>query len=195
MKLKNPFNRGSRPNPSRTSKISDILGWDHPNLVYLASVIVNEYGAVLDQTSIFTLGISEKRLPYLKEEIEAAIELLLKFLSNKESWDKLIQKYPKIAAEIVTDHYRDALTAGYMELAKFLPDDAEAELCEKASQVFREIHGQGKAFDEIMDELKASWFQEVIQINKRISEDSSSRRKWLQDNFGKKEVHYDRHNI
>jgi hypothetical protein len=38
--------------------------WDHPDSAYLASVVVSEYGAVLDQAAIFTLGASEKRLPY-----------------------------------------------------------------------------------------------------------------------------------
>ena len=142
---------------------------------------------MLDQTSIFTLGVSEKRLPYHKKEIEAAIELLLKFLNNKESWGKLKQKYPQIAAEIMTDRYYNALKVSYMELAKFVPDN-EADPCEKASWLLHEPHNQGKTIDEIIDELKFSWFQEVIQINKRISEDSSSRLKRLQDNFGKKEI-------
>lgn len=75
-------------------------GWDLPNLVYLASVIVSEYGAILNETSKFTLGVSDKRLPYHKEEIQTAIELLLKFLNNKESWGKLKQKYPEIECKI-----------------------------------------------------------------------------------------------
>ena len=170
------------------SRMSNVDEWDHPNSVYLASVIVSEYGAVLDQTSIFTLGVSEKRLPYHKKEIEAAMELLLKFLNNKEPWGKLKRKYPQIAAELLTDRYYNALKAGYIELAKFVPHD-EAEPCEKASRLLHEPHNQGKTIDEIIDELKLSWFQEVIQTNKRISEDSSSRLKRLQDNFGKKEIH------
>lgn len=161
--------------------------WDHPNAVNLASIVVSEYGAVLDQTSIFTFGVSEKRLPYHKKEIEAAIELLLKFLNNKESWDKLKQKYPQIAAEIMTDRYYNALKVGYMELAKFLPDN-EAEPCERMSRLLHEPHNKGKTIDEIIDELKLSWFQEVVEINKRISVDSSSRLKRLQDNFGTKEI-------
>lgn len=169
------------------SRMSYFDDWDHPNSVYLASVIVSEYGAALDQTSTFTLGVSEKRLPYHKKEIEAAIELLLKFLNNKASWSKLKQKYPQIASEIMTDRYYKALKAGYTELAKFVPDD-EAEPCEKASRLLHEPHNQGKTIDEIIDELKLSRFQEVIQVNKRISEDSSLRLKRLQGNFGGKEI-------
>ena len=153
----------------------------------MASVIVSEYGAVLDETSNLTLGVSEKRLPYRKEEIQAAIELLLKFLNNKDSWGKLKQKYPKIATEIITDRYYDALRAGYIELAKFVPDN-EAGVCEKASGLLNKPENLGKTIDEIIDELRSSWFEEVIQINKRISEDSSLRFKRLQDNFREKDI-------
>lgn len=187
MKLKSLFKYKSKEKPSIISKILNADEWDHPNLIYLASVIISEYGAVLDQTSNLTLGVSEKRLPYHKEEVEAAIELLLKFLNNKESWGKLKQKYPKIATEIITDRYYNALKVGYMELAKFVPDN-EAEPCEKASRLLQKPENQGKTIDEIIDELKSSWFEEVIQINKRISEDSSSRLKRLQDDFGEKDI-------
>ena len=187
MKLKSLFKYKSKEKPSTISKIFNADEWDHPNLVYLASVIVSEYGAVLDKTSNLTLGVSEKRLPYHKEEIQAAIELLLKFLNNKESWVKLKQKYPEIATEIITDRYYNALRVGYIELAKFVPDH-EAEVCEKASRLLDKPGNQGKTIDEIIDELRSSRFEEVIQINKRISEDSSSRLKRLQDNFGEKDI-------
>lgn len=187
MNFKNPFRFKSKPKASIISRMSNVDEWDNPNSVYLASIIVSEYGAVLDQTSIFTLGISEKRLPYNKKEIEAAIELLLKFLTNKKSWRELRQKYPQIAAEILTDRFYNALKTGYMELAKFVPD-GEAEPCEKASRLLNEPHNLGKTIDEIVDELNLLWFQEIIQVNKRISEDSSLRLKRLQDNFGGKEI-------
>ena len=86
MKLKNPFKLRSRAKPKAVLEIPNADEWDHPDSVYLASVVVSEFGAVLDQTAIFTLGVSEKRLPYHKREIEAAIELLLRFLNNEESW-------------------------------------------------------------------------------------------------------------
>ena len=187
MKLKSLLKYKSKEKPSSISKILNADEWDHPNLVYLASVIVSEYGAVLDETSKLTLGVSEKRLPYHKEEIQAAIELLLNFLNNKESWGKLKQKYPKIATEIITDHYYNALKVGYIELAKFVSDN-EAEVCEKASRLLDKPENQGKTIDEIIDELRSSRFEEVIQINKRISEDSSSRLKRLQDNFREKNI-------
>ncbi len=140
----------------------------------------------MEETSIFTLGVSEKRLPRSKKEIEAALVLLLKFLHNKESWDKLKQKYPEIAAEITTDRYYDALKKGYVELAKFLPDD-KAEPCERASRLLKKQHDL-KTIDRVIDELKLPWFEEVLQINKRISEDSSLRLKRLQDNFERKKI-------
>lgn len=187
MKLKSLFKYKPKEIIPTISKILNADESDHPNLVYLASVIVSEYGAVLDETSNLTLGVSEKRLPYRKEEIQAAIELLLKFLNNKDSWGKLKQKYPKIATEIITDRYYDALRAGYIELAKFVPDN-EAGVCEKASGLLNKPENLGKTIYEIIDELRLSWFEEVIQINKRISEDSSLRFKRLQDNFREKDI-------
>jgi hypothetical protein len=164
--------------------MSNAREWDNPDSVYSATVIVSDYGAVLDETSIFALGVSEKRLPHQKQEIEVAIEFLLRFLNNKGSWDKLKQRYPEIVDEILTDRYRNALETGYMELARFVPDD-EAKYCEEASLLLQEPLDQGRTIDEILDELKSklSWFQRVIEINKRISEDSSSRLKRLQDKF------------
>ena len=93
------------------------------------------------------------------------------------------QKHPFVAAEIMTDRYYEALKTGYGELAKFLPDD-EAEPCERASLLLCEANNLGKTFHQIIDELRLPWFTEVVQINKRIAEDSSSRLKRLQDNFG-----------
>ncbi len=187
MKVKNLSKYQSKEKSSNISKILNADEWDHPKLVYLASVIVSEYGAVLDETSNLTFGVSEKRLPYHKEEIQAAIELLLKFLNNKESWAKLKQNYPTIATEIITDHYYNALKVGYIELAKFVSDN-EAEVCEKASRLLDKPENKGKTIDEIIDELRSSRFEEVIQINKRISEDSSSRLKRLQDSFREKDI-------
>jgi hypothetical protein len=185
MKFKNPFSFRSRPKPSATSNLSDD-GTNHLNSVYLASVVVSEYGAVLEENSIYTLGVSEKRLPYPKKKIEAAIELLLRFLHKKEHWGKLKQKYPQIAAEIMTDRYYKALRVGYMELAKFLSND-EAEPCERASRLLKKQHDI-ETIDGVIDELKLPWFEEVLQINKRITADSSLRLKRLQDNFGTKET-------
>jgi hypothetical protein len=183
MKFKNLFRSKTK---KKTSAISQILNgeheeWDHPNFVYLASEIVSEYGAVLEQTSNLTMGVSEKRLPYLKKEIQAAIELMLKFLNNKESWFKLKKKYPETARTIITDQYYNALRAGYIELAKFVPDN-EGDLCESASKLL-----ERKTTEDITEEIKLSWFEEAIQINQRIMQESSSRLKILHHKFGKED--------
>jgi hypothetical protein len=186
MKFKNPFSFRSRPKPSMISILSNTDEWDHPDSVHLASIVVGDYGAVLNQTSIFVFGVSEKRLPYPKKEIEAAIELLLKFLNNKESWGKLKHEHPQMAAEIMTDRYYNALKVGYVELAKFLPYD-EAEPCERASRLLQKQHNL-ETVDGLIDEFKLPWFEEVLHIKKRISENSSLRLKWLQNNFGTENI-------
>ena len=188
MTFKNLFSFRPKPRPSATSNLSDDDGSNHLNSVYSASVVVGEYGAVLEENSIYTLGVSERRLPYPKKEIEAAIELLLRFLHDKESWRNLKREYPQIAAEITTDRYCKALKKGYVELAKFVPDN-EAELCERASRMLHKQHDL-ETIDEVIHELKLPWFEEVLQINNRISDESSSRLKRLQDNFGTKEIRF-----
>lgn len=183
MKLKNLFI--SKTN-DKASALQQILNgendeWDHPNSIYLASGIVSEYGVVLEQTSYFTLGVSEKRLPYNKREIQVAIELMLKFLNNKESWLKLEKKYPDAARIIITNKYYNALRVGYIELAKFVSDN-EGELCESASKLL-----EGKTTEEISEKIKSSCFEEAIQINQRINQDSSYRLKILQETFEKED--------
>ena len=188
MKLKNLCSFRSRRKPWAISNVSDDDEWVHPTAVYSASVVVSEYSAVLEENSIYTLGVSERRLPYPKEEIEAAIEFLLKCQHSKESWRNLKREYPQIAAEITTDRYYKALKKGYVELAKFLPDDV-AEPCERASRMLHKQHDL-ETIDEVIHELKLPWFEEVLQINNRISDESSSRLKRLQDNFGTKEIRF-----
>jgi len=95
MTFKNLFSFRPKPRPSATSNLSDDDEWVHPTAVYSASVVVSEYSAVLEENSIYTLGVSERRLPYPKEEIEAAIEFLLKCQHSKESWRNLKREYRK----------------------------------------------------------------------------------------------------
>ncbi|MDH4206556.1 MAG: hypothetical protein OEV45_13620 [Desulfobacteraceae bacterium] len=183
MKFKNLFRSKTK---KKAYALSQILNgehdeWDNPNFVYLASEIISEYGAILEQTPKLVLGVCEKRLPYHKREIEAAIELLLKFLNNKELWIKLKKKYPKTARTIITDKYYNALRVGYVELAKFVPDN-EGKLCESAYGLLK-----GEITDEVKEEIKSSWFEEVIQINQRIIQESSSRLKILHHKFGKED--------
>ncbi len=183
MKFKNLFRSKTEKKASAVSQILDGKHdeWDHPNFIYLASEIVSKYGAILEQTSSLALGVCEKRLPYHKREIQVAIELMLKFLNNKESWVKFKNKYPEIARKIITDHYYNALRAGYVELAKFVPNN-EGELCERASKLLK-----GKTTKEVTEKIKSSWFEEAIQINQRIIQEISSRRIILHHKFGKED--------
>lgn len=77
MKIMNLF---KSKNTKKVLSMSEILNGkdlDHPNVVYMATVIVGEYGAVLEKTSKLIFGASEKLLPYPKPTIQDAIELLL----------------------------------------------------------------------------------------------------------------------
>jgi hypothetical protein len=183
MKFKNLFRWKTKKKASALSQIWNGKHdeWDHPNFVYLASKILSKYGVILEQTSKLFLGVCEKRLPYHKREIETAIELMLKFLNNKESWIKFKNKYPEIARTIFTDKYYNALVAGYLDLAKFVPEN-EGELCERASKLFEE-----KNAEKVTDEIKSSWFEEAIQISQRIRQESSSRLQILHNKFGKED--------
>lgn len=157
--------------------------WDHPNVVYLASEIVSEFGAQLEKTSKLILGVSEEHLPYSKDEIQKAIEVLLRLLNNQNSREKLKENYPNLANTIITDEFYGALRVGYIELAKFIPN-REAEICEKAAMLLSEPDNQGKSIEDVVKEINMPWFEKVIQINRKIADDSSLRLRELQQNFG-----------
>ena len=159
---------------------------DNPHLVYMALFIVSEYGVAVAGTSDHAFGVSEKKLPHSKKEIQAVIEFLLKFLNNRGYWRSLIEKYPKVAKEVINANYYDTLRAGYVELSKFVPED-EAVLCEKLNALIDMTGSREKDTEKSLghpaDEIKPPWFDEANQIIKRIAQESSSRLQWLHSNF------------
>jgi len=176
----------------KTSPISQIMEnkdipWNHPNVIYLATEIVSDYGAMLEKTSDLILGASEEYLPYPKDEIQKAIEVLLRFLNKQNSWNNVKGKYPDLAKTIITNEFYGALRAGYIELAKFIPKE-EADICEKAALLLMEPENQGKSIEDVAKEMRMPWFEKVIQISRRIADDSSLRLGDLQANFGKEDV-------
>jgi hypothetical protein len=189
MKLRDFFRSRKK---KTTSAILQILSgkeipWDHPNVVHLASEIVSEFGAVLEKTSKLILGLSEEHLPYSRDEIQKAIELLLRFLNNQSSWNNLKEKYPDLANTIITNEFYGALRVGYIELAKFIPD-GEADICEKAAMLLSEPEKRGKSIEDIAKEINTPWFERVIQINRRIAEDSALLLRDLQEKYGKEDL-------
>jgi len=162
------------------------IPWDHPNVVYLATIIISEYGNVLEKTSNIFIGVSEKLLPYSKNEIQEAIDLLLNFLNSKESWNKVEKKYPDLIKFILTNDYYKSLRVGYVELAKFIPEN-DAELCAKADQTLKEFTNKEKPTNELTQEIGSAWFAEAVKINKTISEESVFRLAYLNEKYGKRE--------
>jgi hypothetical protein len=152
----------------------------------LASVIVSEYGYVLENTSKLIFGVSEEYPPYSKNEIQKAIEVLLRFLTNQNSWKTLKEKYPYLAKTIITNEFYGALRVGYIELAKFIPNE-EADIYVKAVRLLSEPENQGKSIEDVAKVINRPWFEKVIQINRKIADDSSFRLGNLQENYGKED--------
>jgi hypothetical protein len=180
------------------SIISKILSgneamWDEPNIILLGTHIINEYGAVLEKTSTMVYGASESLLPYPKEEIRKTIDLLLHFMKNEISRDKFKSKYPEEADKIFTNEYYSALKAGYIELAKFIPND-EAKLTAKALLLFDKPKNQVKTIDNIRDlakELSSPWFEKFNKIQHRIAKESSLLLEEIQGKYGKEDKLFD----
>jgi hypothetical protein len=186
MKLRDFFKPRKKKTSSAISQIfsGKEIPWDHPNVVHLASEIVSEFGARLEKTSKLILGVSEEHLPYSKDEIQKAIEILFRFLNSQNSWKKLKEKYPDLAKTIITDEFYGALRVGYIELAKFIPNE-EADICEKAAMLLSESKNHGKSIEDVAKEINTPWFEKVIKINRKIADESSLRLRNLQETFGK----------
>lgn len=187
MKIMNLFKSTNTKKALSMPEILNGKDMDRPNVVYMATEIVGEYGAILEKTSKLIFGASEKLLPYPKPIIQDTIELLLKFLNNQNSWRNLEKKYPDVASFIITDEYYRALRTGFIQLSQFIPDE-EANICEKAALIMNEPQNKGKSIDDMIDVIRSPWFEEIIQINRRIAEDSSLRLRKLQDKYGKEDV-------
>ena len=79
-----------------------------PNVILIATDIISKYGAVIKKKSKIMFGIPESLLPFPEEDIKEAIDLLLRFLKNKGSWNKLKNKHPDVGDSILTnEYYRD----------------------------------------------------------------------------------------
>ncbi len=181
-----------RSEKKKVSALSQILSGkeisrNHPNVVYLASSILGEYGAVLEKTSNVPIGVSDKLLPYSKSEIQEAIVLLLSFLNSKDSWDAVEQKYPYLSKFILTNEYYKSLRTGYIELSKFITEK-DAELCAKASKLLsKDEEYNVKSIDDLAQEIGSPWFEKVVKINKRITEESLVRLAYIYERYGEKE--------
>ena len=82
-----------------------------------AEQIVQVYGQVLERTATMVYGAPQSLLPYPKDEIKRAIRVALLALeaSRKGSRD------PEL------EYMREMLRVGYVELARFIPDE-EAQI-------------------------------------------------------------------
>lgn len=162
----------------------EALDPENPFVIYIATEIVSDFGEILEQTSRFVWGVSEKRLPYSKEEIQKAIELIFIFYQNEESWDRFKKSYPEISELIFTNKYYGALRCGYLELAKFINED-DAQVCEKAIRVI----SKAKLSEDDIKKLKSLGLQRAVEVNKRIATETSSRLRELQEKYGVQDIH------
>lgn len=121
-----------------------------------AEKIVNEYGKVLEQTSHLVFGAPESLLPYKKEIIKEAIKVTLDILEPEEQ------------------EIREHLRVGYMELARFIPDE-EAEIASIGQNLLTSCSPNASK-EEILEYLKHTTIPEAskyidlaIEISKKIS--------------------------
>ncbi len=78
-----------------------------------AEQIVQVYGQVLERTASMVYGTPQSLLPYPKDEIKQAIRLaLLPLEASREG-----SRDPEL------EHMREMLRVGYVELARFIPDE------------------------------------------------------------------------
>ena len=115
-------------------------------------------------------GVSENRLPHSKQEIQSAIEVLLKFFQNEKSWGRFKKEYPELSGILFTNRYYGALRCGYLELAKFINDD-DAQICEKATSV---IAKKEITKDDII-KLEKLGFHRAVEVNRRIASETHSK--------------------
>jgi len=178
----------SKERNSKSSMLSEIiddksLTWDHPKVIQLAAEVISDYGAVIKKTSKMMFGVPESMLPYPKKDIREAIELLLRFMKNKSSWEGLKEKCPDTADLILTNKYYNALRMAYSKLAKFIPD-SEAKLAIKAASLFNTTGVE--EFDDLRGELSSFWFKKAREIQRRVNEESSLLMEEIEEKYGKK---------
>ena len=178
----------SKEKNSETTILSEVidnksLKWDNPQVIQLAAEVISDYGATIKKTSNMMFGVPESMLPYPKKDIREAIELLLRFMKNKSSWEDLKEKCPDTADVILTNKYYNALRIAYTKLAKFIPDN-EAKLAIKAASLFNT--SPTEEFDEIRGELSSCWFKKAREIQRRVNEESSLLMEEIEEKYGKK---------
>ena len=101
MILRKLFKKQKKDKDSAIRQIleGEALELDNPFVVYVATEIVSEFGDVLEKTSKFIWGVSENRLPHSKQLVETAIEVLLMFFQNEESWGRFKKAFPDVPAD------------------------------------------------------------------------------------------------
>jgi hypothetical protein len=186
MILKKLFKKQQKSKDSAIKQIleGEAIELDNPFVIYVATEIVSEFGDVLEQTSKFIWGVSENRLSHSKQEIQNAIDVLLKFFQNEKSWGRFKKTYPELSEILFTNRYYGALRCGYLELAKFIKDD-DAQICEKAISV---ISKKAITKDDII-KLEKLGCHRAVEVNKEISSETHSRLKELQGKYGIQDTH------
>ena len=154
-----------------------------------ALTIISEYGEVLEQTSNMVSGVPESKLPYSKEVIKNSILMWSASLQNKSFRELVKKEYSELTDRILSEEFYDSLEVGYIELAKFIPDQ-EAEFCAELQQLLinQQLYDETKPigdFSNWSNELKEKFenfihevktrqddFDKFTKIQKRIAEES-----------------------
>jgi hypothetical protein len=118
-----------------------------------AEQVVQQYGRVMERTAAMVHGAPQSLLPCSKDEIKEAIRLVLLLLeaSRRGSGD------PEL------EHTREMLRVGYVELARFIPDE-EAKIA---------YLGQSALDSGDINHPGWKFVERTLQISKRISEDQT----------------------
>jgi len=95
-------------------------------------------------------------------DIRETIGLLLIFLKDESSGDKLKQKYPDLANLMLTNKYYNSLRLGYCELSKFIPDD-KAKIGKEVQKFMENPEDKVKLSVGLLD--KGKKYQNIYTIN------------------------------
>ena len=187
MDLKPVLKRQKKVNKSAILQLfkNEDTGTVYPNAIILGTVIIGEYGKILEQYPKIVVPVSDKLLPYSKKEIEKSIELLLEFLKDANSHEFFKSKYPEISKFNFTKIYYSSLRSGYIELANFINEE-DAKICLKGIEF---LDNKGFKHDTIkkMEDLNLN-LERVIEIKKSILLDTQTRNKKLNEKFGDEDI-------
>lgn len=105
-----------------------------------AEMIIKSYGNVLSKSDISAYGVPLSSLPYPKNEIKQAIQLLLWEFGDKDESirDGLIQGYV-LLAQFILDSDVDTLTKGYAVLQDKSIDHDDWKYVEKSRGIINNI--------------------------------------------------------